>query len=240
MKIVEVQNLCKDFDSRKVLKNLNLFVKKREIFGIIGPSGSGKTTFLRILNLLETPTSGRVLFNGKEISKDEKLKVRRRMAMVFQKPIVFNSSVFENIAYGLKIRKFSKDLIHEKVRDAMKLVGLEEGKKNALKLSGGEQQRVALARVVVLEPELMLLDEPTANLDPRNVSVFEEALKTIKEESLTTIVMATHNMFQAERLADRVAFLLDGEFVEIGGKKCIFEDPQDERTAAFIQGRMVW
>jgi tungstate transport system ATP-binding protein len=238
--MIRVVNLSKSYLEKRVLLDLNFEVSRGEIFAIIGPSGVGKTTLLRIINMLEKPSQGEIYFNGRKIEENS-LLLRRKMGMVFQNPVVFNSSVFENVAYGLKVRGLKREIIRDRVEKALKIVGLEGfERKNAPSLSGGEIQRTNLASVMVLEPELLILDEPTANLDPTNVRLIEEAVLKANREYNSTIILATHNMFQARRLAHRVMFLLDGRAIEISTKKEIFEKPRNEVTLAFIRGEMVY
>jgi len=224
---VEAQSLCKEYSARQVLKGINLRVQNGEIFVLVGPNGAGKTTLLRILDLLEEPTSGRVLFDGTPInySAKDKSALRRRTSIVFQQTVLFNMSVFDNVVYGLRVRGYGRSA-QQRVKEALELVQLRGFEnKNALSLSGGEAQRVALAQALVTEPELLLLDEPTANLDPRNVSIVEEALSYVNREKKITMVMATHNMFQAENLAHRVAALNEGRIERIGSFQEIFATP---------------
>ncbi len=226
--MIEVQSLFKEYSGKQVLKDVSFKVENGEIFVLLGPNGAGKTTILRILDLLEKPTRGIYLFDGRAItySAKEINSLRRRISMVFQKTVLFNMSVFDNIAYGLKVRGENKANIEKKVKAALELVHLPGfERKNALALSGGEAQRVALAQALVTEPELLLLDEPTANLDPRNVSIVEEALSRVNKEKKTTIIMATHNVFQAENLASRIAVLNEGKIDQIGTFQEIFGKP---------------
>ncbi|MGQ9551783.1 MAG: ABC transporter ATP-binding protein [Candidatus Bathycorpusculaceae bacterium] len=228
MLAVEMQSICKEYSGKQVLKDVSFKVQNGEIFVLVGPNGAGKTTLLRILDLLEPPTSGRVLFDGKSIDyfSRDKAALRRRIGMVFQQTVLFNMSVFDNVKYGLRVRgreREEADRMVEAVIELVQLRGLEH--KNALALSGGEAQRVALAQALVTEPELLLLDEPTANLDPRNVSIVEEALLRVNREKKTTTIMATHNMFQAENLAHRVAVINEGRTEKIGTFQEVFEAP---------------
>ncbi|MEM2893990.1 MAG: ABC transporter ATP-binding protein [Candidatus Bathyarchaeia archaeon] len=228
MIIVEVQNLSKEYFGRKVLKDINFEVEGREIFVLVGPNGAGKTTLLRILDLLDEPTSGKVIFKGEPIDYNakDKVSVRRKMGMVFQQTVLFNMSVFENVAYGLKVRGENAHSIRKRVKEVLELVQLQGFEnKNALTLSGGEAQRVALAQALIPEPELLLLDEPTANLDPRNTSIVEQVLSHINRDKGTTIIMTTHNMLQAENIADRVAVLNEGRIEAIGNFQEIFWRP---------------
>ena len=229
MLTVEVQNLCKEYSGRLVLKDVNFSVKSGEIFVLVGPNGAGKTTLLKIIDLLEEPTSGRVLFDGQTVdysSKKDLVALRRKIGMVFQQAVLFNMSVFDNVAYPLRVRGESEHNIKQKVRETLKLVQLEGfERKNALALSGGEAQRVAIAQALVTEPDLLLLDEPTANLDPKNVSIVEDIISHVNRERQTTIIMTTHNMFQAENLAHRLAFLNCGKIESIGTFQDVFGKP---------------
>lgn len=237
--MIRIQNLFMSFGDKKVLKNINLAIHQGEIFALIGPSGTGKTTFLRILNFLEKPSEGNIRFNGME--NQEVLEIRRKMSLLFQTPAIFNKSVFENVAYSLKVRCIEKRIIEKKVSEALNIValtGLEDRK--ARTLSGGEAQRMAFARAIVYEPALLLLDEPTANLDPSNVTKIEEIIKRIRDERGTTIVIATHNIPQVRRIADRVGILLNGELIEVNSKEGIFSKAKDARSEAFIKGEMIY
>ncbi|MFZ3058977.1 MAG: phosphate ABC transporter ATP-binding protein [Candidatus Methanoperedens sp.] len=239
--LFRIENVCMAFGKKEVLKNINLEIKRGEIFAIIGPSGAGKTTLLRILNLFEKPLSGTLIFNGISLDAGKTGNMRRRMSLLFQTPSVFNGSVFDNVAYGLKVRGFDKRAIEKKVEDALNTVGLPGmGKEKARMLSGGEAQRMAFARAIVYDPEILLLDEPTSNLDPANVANIEEIIKRIRDERGTTILIATHNIPQVRRIADRVGVLLNGELIEVNSKEGIFTAPEDERSAAFIRGEMIY
>ncbi|MGC8998750.1 MAG: ABC transporter ATP-binding protein [Candidatus Bathyarchaeia archaeon] len=228
MPIIEVQNLCKEYSGRPVLRDVSFTVKNGEIFVLVGPNGAGKTTLLRILDLLEEPTSGKVFFNGRPVdySARDKAALRRRIGMVFQQTVLFNMSVYDNVAYPLKIRGEDERKIRQKVKEKLELVQLSGfERKNALALSGGEAQRVAIAQALVIEPELLLLDEPTANLDPRNVSIIEEVISHVNRENETTVIMTTHNMHQAENLAHRIAVLNEGKIEAIGTFQEVFGKP---------------
>lgn len=229
---IETENLCKEYSGKKVLDNVSFRVENGEIFALIGPNGAGKTTLLRILDLLDEPSSGTVWFQGVKVNySSSRQPIRRKIGMVFQQTVLFNTSVFKNVAYALKVRGVNDTNIEKRVKETMKIVQLEGFEnKNALKLSGGEAQRVALAQALITEPELLLLDEPTANLDPRNVSIVEKVLSWVNREHKTTIIMATHNMFQAETLANRAALLLEGQIEKIGKIQEIFTLPSKTLT----------
>lgn len=221
--IAELRNVAKTFDEKIVLANVNLQIKQGEILALLGPNGSGKTTLLKILAFIEKPSSGTVFFEGNEITDRHLEQKRMESTMVFQKMMVFNTTVYNNVAYGLRVRKLSKNRTDEEVSKALRLVKLEGfEKRHAKKLSGGEQQRVALARALVLNAKLLLLDEPTANLDPKNASAIEEVIAAVSHDLKTTIVMATHNMFQAKNLPQRVALINDGRISEVGESTEVF------------------
>ena len=195
-----------------------------KITTLLGPSGSGKTTLLRILAGLDSPTRGTVFYGNRMITDSERNILRQNATLVFQKSVFFDTTVYNNIAYGLKLKEdLSKEEISNKVREALALVRLEGfEKRRAKKLSGGEQQRVSLARALVLDRELLLLDEPTVNIDPKNVSIIEETIQRVNREKNTTIVLATHNMFQAEAISQNVALILEGTVKQVGTKQEIF------------------
>ncbi len=237
MSLIETIDLCQRYGERDILKNINLKVDRGEVFTLIGPSGAGKTTFLRLLDLIDMPTTGKLYFDGVDTAKSvrERLEIRRRMAFILQKPEVFNTTVYENVAYGLKWRGMKKSAIPQKVDNILEAVGLSPYKnKNARTLSGGETQRVAIARAIVTEPELLLVDEPTANLDTRSAALVEELLAGIVRQYATTIIMATHDMAQGQRLADRIGVLVNGEILQTGSSRDIFTTPRNRAVAEFV------
>ena len=239
--VYRLQGVSKEYEGRRVLEVKHLDIEQGEIFGLVGPSGAGKSTLLRLLNFLEPPTTGQVRFLDAEFSGSEPmpLQYRRRVTTVFQRPILLNRSVEANVAYGLGLRgqRDSKG----RIARALEQVGLEHlARQRARTLSGGEAQRVALARAIVLRPAVLLLDEPTANLDPYNVGLIEEIVTDLNREQGTTLVLVTHNVFQAKRLANRVALMLEGKIVEVADVTAFFESPQDPRTVAFVRGEMVY
>jgi tungstate transport system ATP-binding protein len=207
----------------------------------VGPSGAGKSTLLRLLNFLERPSQGRIHYQGAvyDATQDMPLDLQRQVTTVFQRPILLNLRVDANVAYGLRLR--GGDQVAERVASALQAVGLASlAHQKARTLSGGEAQRVALARAIVLEPRVLLLDEPTANLDPYNVGLIEEIVRRLNAEHGTTTVLVTHNVFQAHRLAHRVGLLLDGRLIELAPTAAFFESPRDARTRAFVRGEMVY
>lgn len=221
--IAELKNVSKGFNGITALDDVNLKIHEGEILALLGPNGSGKTTLLKILAFLEKPTSGEVYFCEEKVADKNREQARMNSTMVFQRTILFNSTVYDNVAYGLRMRKQSKNVVKEEVGNALtrvRLTGFQ--KRRARELSGGEQQRLALARALVLNTKLLLLDEPTANLDPKNASEMEEIIATVNRESKTTIVMATHNMFQAKNLPHRVALIANGRRGEVGTPTEIF------------------
>lgn len=240
--ILEIQNLSKVYD-KEVLKLEKLSFCQGKIYGIIGPSGGGKSTLLRLINLLDRPTTGYIYFKGNSISMNgsTNLAIRREMTMVFQKPLLFRSSVAENITYGLRARRYPKEKMQERVEYLLEKVGLQGfANRYAGTLSGGEAQRVALARAVAFEPALLLLDEATANLDPSNVELIERLILDLNRETGMTFIMVTHNIFQARRIAQEVIFLHEGRIVEMGETEKIFTAPRDQRTRDFVEGRMIY
>ncbi len=235
--MIQLSAITKTAGHKTILDTIDLRIKPSEIFTLIGPSGSGKTSLLRILDLLDTPTSGTILFDGKAISGNhaDRLAVRRRMAMVFQKPAVLNTTVAKNVAFGLKFRGAHTDQIETRVREALEIVGLSqfEGRR-AGTLSGGEMQRVAIARALVTHPEVLLLDEPTANLDPVNAEMIEDLVIKINRKFHTTIIFSTHDMIQGQRLADRIGVIINGRISQVGDIHDIFYKPLGTDIARFV------
>lgn len=239
--IYSVHHLVKEYTGRRVLEIPQLDIRRGEAFALVGPSGSGKSTLLRLLNFLETPSSGTITFEDIEFHPDIEvpLEVRRRVTTVFQRPVLLDQTVWENVTYGLHLRGLKDSA--DSTRAVLEQVGLIHlARQPARTLSGGEAQRVALARAMVLQPDVLLLDEPTANLDPYNVGLIEDIVRELNKERGTTLVLVTHNVFQARRLASQVALLLEGKLVEVAGVEAFFQSPKDPRTAAFMRGEMVY
>lgn len=237
--IFQLRHVVKHYDARAVLRLDSLDILDGEILALVGPSGAGKSTLLRLLNFLEPPTSGQISYRGVDAANGVvPLALRREITTVFQRPILLNASVRDNVAFGLRLRGASAD---GAVNQMLARVGLQElAHAPARKLSGGEMQRVALARALAIEPRVLLLDEPTANLDPYNVGLIEDIVRTQNRERHTTIVLVTHNIFQAKRLAQRVGLLLHGQLVELSETNAFFDSPRDARTAAFVRGEIVY
>jgi tungstate transport system ATP-binding protein len=234
--IIEAHEITKVYGAREVLHGIDIGVRDGEVLGVIGPSGSGKSTLLRILDLIEPPTSGDLWLFGTNVTVEHpRMELRRRMGMLFQKPIVFNASVYNNVAMGLKYRKMPRNEIDRRVRDALEAVGLSRYiRSRAPDLSGGEQQRVALSRVIVTEPEILFLDEPTANLDPTSTATIEEIVLRLNREAETTIVVNTHDMLQGQRLSQRIGVMIAGEIMQVGKPKEIFNGPKNLQIARFV------
>lgn len=217
-----------------------LEVKDGEVLCLLGPTGAGKSTLLRLLGATEDVSAGSVLHRGEPWSAaNGSLGARRRVAMVFQRPVLLGDTVEANVAYGLRIRADKAPA--QKVENLLRMLHINRlSSKSASSLSGGQAQLVSLARALVLQPDVLLLDEPTANLDPAHVALVEQV---IREESLArrmTIVWATHNLFQARRVAQRVALMLDGRIVEIQPAEPFFDSPNDPRTRDFVSGKMIY
>jgi len=234
---IVIEDIRKTFDGPEVLKGVSAEIVNGEIFGIIGASGQGKSTLLRILHLLETPDSGRVLFGDTDLFGSEKpsYAVKRKMAMVFQKAAAFRMSVYDNVALGLTYRNLPKAEVRRRVDQALEEVGLTGYEdRQAQTLSGGELQRISLARAIVTKPEVLFMDEPTASLDPVNTRKIEKLVKYFNKEYGTTIILSTHDMTQGQRLANRLGVMMDGRFLQIGTPEEIFATPAHEDVARFI------
>jgi tungstate transport system ATP-binding protein len=238
--IYQLSHVLKRYGGRVVLALDELTVQEGERLAVIGPSGAGKSTLLRLLNFLEMPDAGAIAYGGCawHATAIPPLAVRREVTTVFQRPVLLDATVRGNVAYGLRLRG---QRFERRVDAVLERTGLSHlSMAHARTLSGGEAQRVALARAIVLEPRVLLLDEPTANLDPYNVALLESIVSELHRDHGTTIVLVTHNIFQARRLADRAALLLEGRLIEIGPVQQIFATPREQRTAAFISGEMVY
>ena len=219
----------------KALNSVSLDIQGGKIIVLLGVNGAGKTTLMRIMAGLENPDAGKLLFNNQNI--DAKA-LRKVSTLVFQKSAMFSTNVYDNLAYGLRIRKVPKDEIIKRVTEALQAVRLSGfEKRRAKKTSGGEQQRIALARAFLLEPHVMLLDEPTANLDPNSAVIIEKAIVS-KKSTQRIIVMATHNLTQARRMADEIIHIYNGNIVEVATPEDFFENPKSEVSRKFVNGEL--
>jgi len=233
-KLIEFRNIVKSFDGQIVLKGVNLDIYENEFVTLLGPSGCGKTTLLRILGGFLDADEGSVIFDGEEISK--KPPYERELNTVFQKYALFpHLSVYENIAFGLKIKKMSKDVIDQKVMKMLKLIGLEGYEdKNTTLLSGGQQQRVAIARALVNEPKVLLLDEPLAALDLKLRKEMQYELKRIQQEVGITFIFVTHDQEEALTMSDKIVVMKNGEIQQVGTPQDIYNEPANRYVANFI------
>lgn len=247
MSVISTQNLELYYGTNKALKGINMEIERNSVTALIGPSGCGKSTFLRTLNRMNdlidgVRIEGKVFFHGQDIYRDlNEIELRKRVGMVFQKPNPFPMSIYDNVAYGPRIHGIKdKKKLDEIVEKSLKGAALwdevkDRLKKSAMGLSGGQQQRLCIARTIAVEPEVILMDEPTSALDPISTAKVEELMEALKEKY--TIIIVTHNMQQAGRIADKTAFFLSGEVIEYGKTEDMFERPQDKRTEDYITGR---
>ena len=238
--VLVVENVEHRYGERVVLRLPHLDVFAGELLALVGPSGAGKSTLLRLLNYLERPSQGTIRFHDQAYEPQTlPLDLRRRITTVFQQPLLLDMSVRHNVAYGLRLRG-QRDQ-RTQVDAALAAVGLLDlANRPARALSGGEAQRVSLARALVIQPEILLMDEPTANLDPTNVRITEDIIAATNRNRGATIVLVTHNVWQARRLAQRVAFLYDGELLEVADADDFFQRPQNARTVAFLRGELIY
>lgn len=243
---VSIENLNIWFGSVQALKGLSMEVQANEILSVIGPANSGKTTFLRMLNRLNEleasfKMKGRVTIEQEDISEIDVESLRKRVGMVFALPLSLPLSIFDNVAYGVRMHdKISKDKLKEIVEAALKKAYLWDEVRDRLgvsayKLSGGQQQRLCIARTLALRPEVILFDEPCSGLDPISTAKIEEAMFKLKRDY--TLVLVTNNVKQAARVGDRTAFFLGGELIEIDKTDKIFTAPSDKRTDGYIRGK---
>jgi tungstate transport system ATP-binding protein len=244
--VIAANDLHVYLDDTHALQGVNLEVQKGEILSIVGPNGAGKTTLLRAIGGLLKPTSGEIKYHGETVTDENRESLRQEATVVFQKPVHFGTSVSKNIAYGLRIRGIDEAAIAKRVEETLLFVGLEGLEtRMARSLSGGEQRRVALARALALDPEILLLDEPTADLDIDSARAVEDVLRKANAERGTTIIISTHNMFQAETLAHRTAIIQDGRIGQIGKPSVMLgvelERLQDEgRALNTFKGEATW
>ncbi|WP_035587918.1 phosphate ABC transporter ATP-binding protein PstB [Hippea jasoniae] len=245
--LISVEHLNFYYGNNQVLKDINLSIYKNKITALIGPSGCGKTTFLRCFNRMHdlyknNRYEGKIIYQGENILTTKRIiELRGKIGMVFQKPTPFPMSIFDNVAYGLKLKGVkNKEEIRERVEKALKQAALWDEVKDklfesGLSLSGGQQQRLVIARVLAVEPDIILFDEPTSALDPIATAKIEELVSELK--NITTILIVTHNMQQAARISDFTAFLFKGELIEFSETEKLFTNPEKELTERYITGR---
>lgn len=246
----EVKSLNFYYGEKQVIKNISLPVYEKKITALIGPSGCGKTTLLRCFNRMHdlykgNSSEGQIILYPDQLNIMAKnvdpMEVRMRVGMVFQKPNPFPKSIYENVAYGLKIRGVKKKaFIDDKVEESLKQAGLwnevsDRLQAQATSLSGGQQQRLCIARALAVDPEILLLDEPTSALDPISTAHIEELATKLKNN--VTILIVTHNLHQASRISDYTAFMLNGDLVEFNSSEKLFTNPENEQTESYITGR---
>lgn len=246
MSAVQIRNIAVSFSGRATLSVPSASFEEGAMYGIVGPSGAGKSTLLRVLNLLERPQQGLLSLLGRTIdlanlSHAAGMPLQRQMAFVAQKPVMFQTTVFDNVALGLAYRGISKRRRAELVHRALELVGLQPlSGRRASSLSGGEAQRIALARALVVQPKLLLLDEPSSNLDPTNVSLIENVLRRVRDERSMTVIIVTHQLQQARRLCDQCLLLNEGRIVEWSDTEPFFEAPRSPILQHFLSGKMIY
>ncbi|HML22454.1 MAG TPA: ATP-binding cassette domain-containing protein [Aggregatilinea sp.] len=242
MTLYTLENVRQRYGAREVLCVPSMTIDEGEVLALVGPSGAGKSTLLRLLAFLEAPTMGQVglHLNGTRPVTFESatIDIRRQIAVSFQRPLLLSRSVRANVAYGLTLRGQKDDARVDAMLERLKLDHLADARPRTL--SGGEIQRVSLARAMLLQPRVLLLDEPTANLDPHNITLIETFLQEQRRETGITLVIVTHNIYQARRLADRVALLYEGDLVEVAPKQIFFDTPADARTQAFVSGTLIY
>lgn len=236
--MITIKDLHKSFGDHEVLKGIDLEIKKGEILVIIGPSGSGKSTILRCMNLLETPTSGDIIFEGKSlVDKNTNIdEVRQNIGMVFQHFNLFpHKTILENVTLApITLKKMSKEEAEKKAETLLKRVGLYDKKDTyPAQLSGGQKQRIAIARALAMEPDMMLFDEPTSALDPEMVKEVLEVIKELAQDGMTMAIV-THEMGFAKEVADRVIFVDEGKIIEDNTPEEVFNNPTHERTKEFF------
>ncbi len=233
---LRVKNLCKMYNEKTVLFLDGLSIKSGAFLGIIGANGAGKSTFLNLLAGLDQPSQGTIYY-GEDESTSPPLD---RMTLVFQKPYMMRTSVEKNIAAPLVWRRWAQEAINSRTWELMEGLGiLHLRNQKAWTLSGGESQKVALARAISFEPDLLFLDEPTANIDPKSTAEIENILRKINEEKHTTILYITHNLPQAKRLCKEILFLHEGRGVEFGESQLFFKEPKETLTRKFLEGELL-
>ncbi len=235
--LYRLRGLVKGYNRDFRLEIDQLDIPRSGIYALLGPNGAGKSTLLRLLHFLEPSQAGEFQFEGMTIQYPASLELRRRIAMVFQKPIMLSGSVRHNVGYGMRLRGWDDPEKVQALIEDLDLTQLTD--ESAKTLSGGEAQRVAVARALATEPDVLLLDEPTANLDPYNIRLIEHIIRQSAARGQTSVILVTHDVFQVRRLADFAAFIVAGKLVEVGSIETFFEKPTDPRTKAYLQGELL-
>lgn len=241
--VLRLSDVTKRYGTREVLKLNTLELDEGQIYSILGPNGAGKTTLMRIMALLTRNDTGKVRVFGEDVSwnKAQLLRLRRQMSMVTQTSYMFEGSVYYNVSYGLRVRKIHEKEQRRTVERCLALVGMSDFiNYPARYLSGGEKQKVAIARALAVKPRVLFLDEPTSSIDPASARDIEHYIKFINAEFGTTVILITHNLFQARRLAHQIVFMWNGEIIERGPVEELFNHAQDSRTMAFLRGEIAF
>jgi tungstate transport system ATP-binding protein len=233
---IKINNLTKTYADKTVLSINNFHINEGSFLGVIGPNGAGKSTLVSIIAGLDEATTGDIRYEDMPISPT----ISSKMTMVFQKPYLLRTSVYNNIAYPLRLRKISNRMIEVKVKEILEEMNIQNiANQNAWTLSGGESQKVALARSIIFEPSLLILDEPTANIDPASMLVMEKTIKSFHQKNKATIMIVTHNLQQAKRLCDDVVFMHQGKIIEHGKAEDIIMSSKNQLTRKFIEGEII-
>jgi tungstate transport system ATP-binding protein len=236
--IYKLRGVTRRPESRVIVDIDHLDIHAGELLCVLGPSGAGKSSLLRMLNFSDPPDSGTIEFEGQVPTyQPQPTALIRRIGTVFQRPFFLQGTVRDNIVYPLRLRKINNDDRISAIMDHLEIASLADAQINTL--SGGEMQRVALARILVYQPEVILMDEPTANLDPRNGAIIE-AMILDEHQRGRTIVMVTHNIFQAKRIAQRVALMMESQIIELAGAAEFFDTPKDPRAQKFLSGDLIY
>ncbi len=235
--MLKLEKVSVNLGTSKILDKINLEIPANKITTIIGPSGAGKSTLLRLFNRLVSPAEGKITFKGKNIEEVDVIQLRNRVGMVFQLPVLFPGTVLDNLSYGPSLKGVRED---DYALYCLKLVGLDKSfaEKDVSSLSGGEQQRVSLARTLANKPEVLLLDEPTSALDPASTEHIEKTICQLKSSLNLTIIWITHDLNQAKRVSDYVVFLAGGKVIEAGTKEQLFSNPKEKLTKLFLAGQL--
>lgn len=234
---IKINGLTMKYQQREALRIPSLSIKRNSLLGIIGPNGAGKSTLVKLIAGIDHPSGGLITYDDQTMNSS----LQQKITMVFQKPYLLRTTVFNNIAYPLKLRHFSSSIIQERASNIIKDFEIEAiAKQNAWTLSGGEAQKVALARALVFKPSLLILDEPTANIDPASIVSMEKMIKKAHAHEKTTIIIVTHNILQAKRLCTDILFMNNGEAVEMSQATQLIENPSNIKTKEFLHGELIY